>query len=97
MPYKTYEALTPFLDEDLENIDLQQTQKFCFFYMTVLIKMGKGGHSYHDLLALEVMYILINPTFSIVYSQDDMPQSWDKNSYQMKKILISALVPSWNI
>lgn len=41
MPYKTYEALLPFLNDDLEEIDLAKTQSFCFFYMTVLMKMRK--------------------------------------------------------
>jgi|JI102314A1RNA_FD_contig_51_659158_length_277_multi_1_in_0_out_0_1 hypothetical protein len=46
MPYKTYEALMPFLDEDLESIDLDDTQNFCFFYLTVLLRMHKGK-TYH--------------------------------------------------
>lgn len=41
MPYKTYEALMPFLDEDLQSVDLEAAQNFCFFYMTILMRMTK--------------------------------------------------------
>lgn len=96
MPYKTYEALMPYLEEDLEKIDLETTQNFCFFYMTILIRMSKEK-SYHDILALEVMYVLINPQYAIVYSQEDMPKQWDGKYYELKKLLISTLVPKWEV
>ena len=46
MPYKTYEALQPFLEEDFELVDQSHLQNFCFFYLTVLLRMN-GGKTYH--------------------------------------------------
>jgi hypothetical protein len=96
MPYKTYEALMPYLEEDLEKIDVEGVQNFCFFYMTILMRMS-NQKTYHDILALELMYVLINPQYSIVYSEEDMPRQWDSKYYELKKLLISTLVPKWDI
>jgi hypothetical protein len=96
MPYKTYEALMPYLEEDLEKIDIEGVQNFCFFYMTILMRMS-NQKTYHDILALELMYVLINPQYSIVYSEEDMPRQWDSKYYELKKLLISTLVPKWDI
>lgn len=64
--------------------------------MTILMRMNQG-RSYHEILAMEVMYILISPLNSIVYSAEDMPTEWDSKYYELKKILISTLVPKWEI
>lgn len=87
MPYKTYEALLPFLDDDLEQIDLLATQNFCFFYMTVLMKMKKS-RTYHEMLALEVMHVLISPEYDIVYSEEELPTLWNQEYFNIKKVLI---------
>jgi hypothetical protein len=81
MPMKTYEALTPFLEEDISLIDEEEVAKFCFFYMTALLKT-RNIKDYHDILALETMYVVINHDgYEIVYSEEDQPKKWDEDYY----------------
>lgn len=53
--------------------------------------------TYHEILVLEIMYILINPLYEIVYAEEDLPEKWDSKYYELKKILIQTLVPKWQI
>lgn len=68
MPYKTYEALLPFLEEDLEMIEAAPLHKFSFFYMTVLLRMD-GEKNYHHILALETMYVVLSEPYEIVFCE----------------------------
>ena len=43
------------------------------------------------------MYVLVNPLYSIVYSEEDTPKQWDGKYYELKKLLISTLFPKWEI
>ena len=38
MPYKTYQILAPFLEDDVSTIDLDQLQSFTFYFLTALMK-----------------------------------------------------------
>ena len=75
----------PYLEDDLELINPEEIERFCFFYMTTLLKM-KNFHSYHEILVLETMYVLLNPSsYEIVFSEDDLPNKWDEEYYELKK------------
>ena len=42
----------------------------------------KNFQSYHEILVLETMYILLNSnSYEIVYSEDDLPNKWDEEYY----------------
>ena len=87
----------PYLEDDLELINPEEIERFCFFYMTTLLKM-KNFHSYHEILVLETMYVLLNPSsYEIVFSEDDLPNKWDEEYYELKKTLIMAMLPTWSI
>ena len=96
MPDKTYEALMPYLEEDLEMIDPKQAEDFCFFYMTALMKMKKEK-SYHEILVMETMQVIVSEDYEIVFSEEDMPKRFDMQYFELKKALISASVPQWEI
>ena len=46
---------------------------------------------------METMYVLINEGYEIVFSEEDLPKSWDADYYELKKALIYASVPQWQI
>lgn len=43
------------------------------------------------------MYVLTAEGYEIVFSAEDLPSSWDKDYYELKKALIFASVPQWQI
>jgi hypothetical protein len=87
MPIQAYEAIDPYLQEDLSEVDLDKTTEFCFFYMTALMRRNKK-EDLHDILSLEVMYVLMSPIYSIAYSEEEMPKVWNKEYFEMKKLIV---------
>ena len=76
MPYKTYQTLAPFLEEDISVIDLDQLQSFAFYFLTALMKGRERGKD-HFIYFIETMYIILHRNYEIVFFESDFPGKWD--------------------
>ena len=95
MPMKTFETLMPYLD-NIEDIDRVQTENFCFFFMTIILRQRMTAE-YHSILTIEVLAVLIHRNYEVTYSEEDFPKEWDKDYFELRKLMIENTVPNWNI
>jgi len=96
IPINTLEILQPFMEDRIDNIDPVKLEDFTFFYMTSLMK-NSFQKDIHFINAIECMYIIFHKNLEIVHFESDMPRKWDEDFFNMRKYLIQAMIPSWNI